>query len=103
MIVLQRGTDHVVTLPGLRQNVTPVVYLNAATVRATLYLPLRVVVPWLRSALMTYVTDSDGTYTLAVEGQLLLNLPPSTLYKLEVKAVEGSQHFRTVVDVNVQD
>lgn len=100
MLTLKRGNDQIITLPGLRVAATGV-FLNTATVIAKLYDKEGNQV---YQDTMVYVGSipGNGTYAMSIAGATLM-LPKSSLYSLEVRAVEAGQEFRAVYTVNLTD
>jgi hypothetical protein len=98
-IEIKRGNDQIVTLPRLRVTNT-LTYLNAATVKGTLYDSRGVAIPAFTNVTMAYVTDSDGTYEWVIDGPTMM-LPPSKLYQLVITGREAGKDYRNVYDVTV--
>ena len=101
-VVLKRGNDQVVTLVGLRTTDPVTVYLNAATVTATLYDSRGTVVEPFQDVPMPYVPESDGEYELAIAAATSM-LPKSVEYSLEIKAVQDDLNYRAVHVTSVVD
>ena len=100
-VILRRGNDQVVTLQGLRTTKTGV-YLNEATVKATLMDSRNQIVQPFEEVTMNYVSGSNGDYEWLIEGETLL-LKKNVEYSLEIKAEESGLNYRTVHAVSVVD
>ena len=77
-VILRRGNDQIVTLSGLRATDTGV-YLNDATVQATMLDSKGRVLPAFRDIPMMYVPDSDGAYEWVIEADTMFLSKSSVL------------------------
>lgn len=100
-VILRRGNDQIVTLLGLRATDTGV-YLNDATVQATMLDSKGRVLPAFRDIPMTYVPDSNGAYEWVIEADTMF-LSKSVEYSLVITAVQEGINYRTVHVVSVVD
>ena len=100
-LILKRGNDQVVTLSGLQATSTKM-YLNDATVSATLQDSRGNPVPPFDYVPMTYVPASDGSYEWLIESDTMM-LPKNVEYSLEIKAEQGGLNYRVVHVVSVID
>lgn len=101
-ITLKRGNDQVVTLVGLRTTATPPVYLNTATVVATLLDHKGQVVQPFDEVEVVYVPASEGDYAWEIEGSDLM-IPKGIDYSLVLTAEQDGLDYRTVHVVSVVD
>jgi hypothetical protein len=101
-IVLKRGNDQVVTLTGLRTTDPTPIYLNAATVKATLCDSKGQPLPDFSDVVMPYVDGSEGNYEWAIEADAMM-LPKSTEYSLILTAQQDELDYRAVHAVSVVD
>jgi hypothetical protein len=100
-VILKRGNDQVVTLHGLKA-VQSGLFLNEATVKATLQDSKNVAIPAFTNVPMVYVPSSDGTYEWTIEADTMM-LPKSVEYSLVITAVQESLNYRVVHPVSVVD
>jgi hypothetical protein len=102
-IVLKRGNDQSVRMTGLHKvGTSPKQYLNAATVKASLFDSKGLAVPSYQNVTMAYVPDSNGTYEWVIEGSLM-SLAKGQEYSLVFTAEETGMNYRTVHQVTVAD
>jgi len=101
-VILKRGNDQVVTLLGLRTTAKPPVYLNAATVKATLRDSKEQPLPAFQNIVMPYVPGSNGDYEWSIESELMM-LPKGVDYTLEFTAEQAGLNYRIVHPVSVVD
>jgi hypothetical protein len=100
-VILKRGNDQVVTLTGLRA-VQQNIYLNTATVKATLHDSKNVPVPAFTNVEMVYVEGSDGNYEWVIESDTMM-LHKSVEYSLVITAAQDGLNYRVVHPVSVVD
>lgn len=100
-LTLRRGNDQKVTLSGLR-GVETDVYLNSATVKATLFDSRGTPIPVFTDVPMTYVTASNGSYEWRIASHTLM-LGLGVEYQLVITARQGELDYRTVRAVSVVD
>lgn len=98
-LTLRRGNDQKVTLSGLR-GVETDVFLNAATVKATLFDSRGKPIPVFSDVVMSYVTDSEGNYEWRIASHTLM-LPPGVEYQLVISAKQDELDYRTVRPVSI--
>lgn len=86
-IVIFKRNDQTITVTGLR-NAETGVFLNAATVRATLLDPSGQPVSGFNNLSLSYIASSNGNYRGQVEETF--DPPEGTGYTLVVDATEGT-------------
>lgn len=101
-IVLKRGNDQVVTLVGLRTTDLEPVYLNAATVKATLLDAKGQPMADFSDVPMPYVSGSQGNYEWTVEADAMM-LPIGSEYSLVMTARQDELDYRVLHAVSVAD
>jgi hypothetical protein len=101
-VILKRGNDQVVTMTGLRTTAVVPVYLNEATVKATLQDSKGANIPAFTDVPMVYVPDSSGDYEWVIESDTMM-LPKSVEYSLVITAVQEGLNYRVVHPVSVVD
>ena len=89
-----------VTLLGLQS--VEGIYLNAATVKATLRDSKEMPIPAFANVSMPYIPGSDGAYYWWVQGAVMM-LPKHVEYSLEIKAEQSGLKYRVVHVVSVID
>jgi len=100
-IVVKRGNDQIISLMGLKST-DDNIYLNSATVTASLRDYRGNVVPPFEEVPMAYVTGSDGNYEWFIDS-IDSMLPKGVEYQLEIKAEQAGVNYRTVHVVSVVD
>lgn len=101
-VIIKRGNDQIVTMLGLRTTSQPPIYLNAATVKATLQDNKGAVVPPFQDVPMNYVAGSNGNYEWVIDSVHTM-IPKGQEYALILTAKQDELDYRTVHAVSVVD